>query len=53
MRHAPFAIDSAARDAWLRAMRAAVAGADLAPTHADQLLRYFESTAEHMVNRPG
>jgi hemoglobin len=53
MRHAPFAIDSAARDAWLRAMRTAVADADLPPTHADQLLKYFESTAEHMVNRPG
>jgi hemoglobin len=53
MRHAPFAIGPAARDAWMRAMRAAVADAGLAPAHAEQLLTYFASTAEHMVNQPG
>ncbi len=33
MRHAPFAIDSAARDAWLRHMRAAVESLDLPPAY--------------------
>ena len=53
MRHVPFLIGRAERDAWLRAMRTAVAEADLAPAYAAQLLEYFEMTAEHMVNHPG
>ncbi len=53
MRHAPFPIGAAERDAWLRLMRAAVDGAGLADAHRDHLMGYFESTAEHMVNRPG
>jgi hemoglobin len=51
MRHAPFAIDPAARDRWLTAMRAAVAAMDPPPGAADQLLRYFEMAAEAMRNR--
>jgi hemoglobin len=50
MRHAPFAIGPAERDAWLRAMRTAVDYAGLGPAHRDQLMGYFEMTAEHMVN---
>ena len=42
MRHAPFAIGSAERDAWLAAMRTAVGEAGLAPGHAAQLLGYLE-----------
>ena len=53
MRHAPFRIGPAERDAWLRLMRAAVDGAGLADRHRDHLMRYLESTAEHMVNNPG
>jgi hemoglobin len=53
MRHAPFRIGAAERDAWLRLMRAAVDGAGLADAHRDHLMRYLESTAEHMVNSPG
>ncbi len=52
MRHAPFAVGPAERDAWLRAMGTAVAAADLAPGHADQLMGYFKMTADHMVNTP-
>jgi hemoglobin len=51
MRHVPFAIDPAARDRWLVAMRAAVADADPAPAVAGRLLRYFEMAAEAMRNR--
>ncbi len=52
MRHAPFTIGAAERDAWLRAMRTAVDEAGLATGHAAQLLAYLETTAQHMVNRP-
>jgi hemoglobin len=52
MRHAPFTIGAAERDAWLRAMRTAVDEAGLAPAPAAQLLGYLEMTAQHMVNRP-
>lgn len=51
MRHVPFAIDPAARDRWLRAMRAAVAEVDPSPAVTDRLLRYFEMAAEAMRNR--
>jgi hemoglobin len=52
MRHAPFRIGATERDAWLRAMRAAVEEAGLAADHRDQLMGYFEMTAAHMVNSP-
>jgi hemoglobin len=51
MRHAPFPINAAARDAWLRHMREAVAWADAPPPVADRLLRYFDMAAEAMRNR--
>ena len=51
IRHIPFAIDPAARDRWLIAMRAAVAELAPAPAVADRLLRYFEMAAEAMRNR--
>lgn len=53
MRHAPFAIGPAERDAWLRAMRVAVDEAGLPEPLRLQLWGYLESTADHMVNRPG
>src|SRR6185503_10427490 len=51
MRHAPFAIDVAARDRWLSLMRAAIA--ELAPPQdvADALERYIATAAEAMRNR--
>jgi len=51
MRHAPFAIGNAEREAWLRHMVAAVESVDV-PTHIrEAFLQYFESAARAMVNR--
>ena len=53
MRHAPFVIGPAERDAWLHHMRAAVDSLDL-PEAADKLLwDYLEMAAHSMVNSPG
>jgi len=51
MRHAPFAIGPAERDAWLRHMRAALAELDPAPHLAARLDAYLEMAAEAMRNR--
>lgn len=53
MRHAPFAIDAAARDAWLRRMRAALDTLDLPPAYDETLWKYLRSAAESLRNRPG
>jgi hemoglobin len=53
MRHAPFAVGTAARDAWLRHMRAALDSLDLAPEYDDALWRYFTAAAESLRNTPG
>lgn len=50
MRHHPFTIGPAARDAWLRAMRVAVDEAQLEEPYRERLWSYLESTAEHMIN---
>ncbi|GAA0524099.1 oxygen-binding heme protein [Saccharopolyspora subtropica] len=50
MRHAPFKIGPAERDAWLRCMRIAVDEADLDPAHRDQLWQYLEMAAHSLVN---
>jgi hemoglobin len=50
MRHAPFKIGPAERDAWLRCMRIAVDEAELEPAHRDQLWEYLEMAAHSMVN---
>jgi len=50
MRHAPFAVDSAARDHWLRAMNQAMEEAALPPEVKRVLSAYFESTAAAMIN---
>ncbi len=53
MRHAPFAIGPAERDAWLRHMTAAVDALGL-PPHLDAPLReYVTMAARALVNRPG
>jgi len=51
MRHAPFAIDVAARDRWLTLMRAALAAEAPAPDVAAELDAYLEMAAEAMRNR--
>ncbi|MEO8207931.1 MAG: hypothetical protein ABI598_02755 [Chloroflexota bacterium] len=51
LRHAPFAIDPAARDHWLTHMRAALVWMD-PPSHiAARLLQYFDMAAEAMRNK--
>ncbi|MCL4133662.1 UNVERIFIED_CONTAM: hypothetical protein GTU68_056734 [Idotea baltica] len=51
MRHGPFTIGVAERDAWLRHMSAAVASAeDLDPAIAQRLMDYFTMAAEHLLN---
>jgi hemoglobin len=51
MRHMPFAIGPAERDAWLRAMREAIAWVDAPPPVAARLHDYFDRAAEAMRNR--
>jgi hemoglobin len=51
MRHAPFPVDQAARDRWMKLMENALAQVEM-PEEAKQILRsYFESTATAMMNR--
>ena len=52
MRHAQFVINTAARDAWLNAMRTAVDGVELDAALKDQLWGYCEMAANSMVNQP-
>ncbi len=52
MRHAPFRISLAERDAWVRAMRVAVDEAGLEEAHRKELCNYLESTATHIINSP-
>ena len=51
MRHAPFAVDETARDAWLRHMRAAVDSLELTPEQDATLWGYLEMAALSMQNR--
>jgi hemoglobin len=51
MRHAPFAIGPAERDAWLRLMRGAIAEVGAPAEVADRLRAYIEMAAEAMRNR--
>ncbi len=53
MRHAPFAIGSAQRDAWLRNMRAALDSIDLPEDYDRTLWDYLVKAAESMRNVPG
>ena len=52
MRHAPFIITSAERDAWLRHMVAAVEAGDLPSELETQMVDYFTMAANHMINTP-
>jgi hemoglobin len=52
MRHFPFAIGLAERDAWLRLMRAAVEASPAAPPERRELLAYFETAATSLINQP-
>ncbi len=52
VRHAPFAIGDAERDAWLEHMEAAVHSGGLDPEVEEQVLDYFRLAAAHLVNQP-
>jgi hemoglobin len=56
MRHAPFVVGPAERDAWLRHMRSAVdrmVETDrLVPSDAEELRAYFDMAANSLVNAP-
>jgi hemoglobin len=50
LRHAPFVIGPAERDAWLKHMRAAVDSLELPPEKEQPLWEYFERAADFMIN---
>jgi hemoglobin len=50
MRHAPFQVSPAARDAWLTHMRVAVDSLQLPEPHRSALWEYLERAAYFMVN---
>jgi Truncated hemoglobins len=52
LRHQPFAIGQAERDAWLGHMKAAVDSLELAPVVRKALIGYFETASTAMINRP-
>ncbi len=51
MRHAPFVVDAAARDAWLLHMRVAVDSLELPAEQRTTLWDYLERAAHFMVNK--
>lgn len=52
MRHVPFVIGPAERDAWLLHMKEAVHGADISEADVTELMEYFEMAARSLVNSP-
>ncbi len=50
MRHAPFAIGLAERNAWLRHMEAAVRSSDADQQVQEELLAYFEMASRTLIN---
>ena len=53
MRHAPFRIDSAARQTWLRFMRESLDTLELPPMLDGLMWDYFQRAAVAMTNTPG
>ncbi|WP_369267414.1 globin [Streptomyces harbinensis] len=53
MRHAPFTVDRAAHDAWLRHMREAIDTLGLDPEDEAEMWRYMVYAAGSMINTPG
>ena len=52
LRHQPFTIGQAERDAWLAHMTAAVESLNLAPAVRKALLDYFDTASTAMINQP-
>lgn len=53
MRHAPFAVDQAARDRWMQLMERALDEAAIPEQPAQTLRQFFSNTATFMMNRQG
>lgn len=51
MRHVPFVIGQAERDAWARHMVAAVRAGGLDPDDEAAMVEYFEMAATHLINQ--
>ncbi len=51
MRHAPFAVNQAARDRWIELMTAALKEVQFPPEPSALLHDFFESTASFLINR--
>ena len=52
MRHAPFVIDSDARDRWISHMKASLDRIDTEPHLRDELWTYLVSAANFLINTP-
>ena len=52
MRHEPFRIGEAEREAWLRSMAAALVGGGLTAPAETKVMEYFIGAARHLVNHP-
>lgn len=52
MRHAPFRITHVEAEHWWQHMRAAVESSDAGEVERQELLNYFESAADFLVNTP-
>ena len=50
--HLRFAIDQAARDAWLRDMTAAMDDVGIAEPERAEMARFFEQASTYLINRP-
>ncbi|MCC5035071.1 globin [Streptomyces sp. WAC 00631] len=50
MRHAPFTVNRAAHDAWLRHMRTALEDLGLSPEHEEQFWHYLTYAAATLIN---
>jgi len=53
MRHAPFAIDASARDAWVRHMHAAIDEVGIQEPARSMMRDYFDRGATFMINHDG
>lgn len=53
MRHAPFAVDTEARDRWLHHFRAGLDEVDLTPEQDARFWDYVTHAATFMINTPG
>ena len=51
MRHAPFPVDQAARDRWMKLMNTALGEAELPEQVVETLRPFFDGVATFMINR--